>query len=80
MGEEFKLKQESRPAKLFKLATEPDVQVYLAELEVDEGVVEVVLHVFDETLQNFIAKRILLSIHATNAPRARPAPPAAPPS
>ena len=25
----------------------------MAELEVDEGVVEVVLHVFDETLQNF---------------------------
>jgi hypothetical protein len=70
MGEEFKLKQESRPAELFKLATEPDVQVYLTELEVDEGVVEVVLQVFDETLQNFIAKRILLSIHAPDAPPA----------
>ncbi|MDQ3920043.1 MAG: hypothetical protein M3348_16380 [Acidobacteriota bacterium] len=73
MAEEIKLKQERRAAKLIRLETEPDVQVYLTELEVDEGVVEVVLHVFDETLQNFIAKRILLSINVVEAP---PEPPA----
>lgn len=78
MAEEIKLKQERRAAKLIRLETEPDVQVYLTELEVDEGVVEVVLHVFDETLQNFIAKRILLGINVVEAP---PEPPAeAPPA
>ena len=70
MGEQFNLKQNRRAAVLIKLDTEMDVQVYVAELEVDEGVQEVVLHVFDETLQNFVAKRIALNIHATETPLA----------
>jgi len=65
MEEEIKLKQERRAAVLFKLETEPDAQIYLAELELEEGVQEVVLHVFDETLQNFISARIALNIRAT---------------
>jgi hypothetical protein len=76
-GGAFRLKQERRPASLSRAVTGPDVQLYLTELVVDEGVVEVVLHVFDETLQNFIAKRILLNIHAADTPPAMPAIPAA---
>lgn len=72
MREQFSLKQNSRAAVFIKLETELDVQVYVAELELDEGVQEVVLHVFDATLQNFVAKRIALNIHATEMPFARP--------
>jgi hypothetical protein len=68
MSEEFDLKQKTRPAVLIKLETDPDVQVYLAELELEEGLHEVVLQVFDQTLQNFVAKRISLNIHATEQP------------
>lgn len=68
MSEEFDLKQQGRPAVLIKLATEQDVQIYLTELEVDDQLQEVVLQVFDATLQNFIAKRISLNIHATETP------------
>lgn len=72
MSEEFSLKQNRKAAVLIKLETELDVQVHVAELELDEGIHEVVLHVFDETLQNFIAKRIALNIHATETPFAPP--------
>lgn len=68
MSEEISLKQNSRAAVLIKLETDLNVQVHVAELEVDEGLHEVVLHVFDETLQNFIAKRISLNINATAPP------------
>jgi hypothetical protein len=69
---EFSLKQNSRAAVLIKLETDLNVQVHVAELEVDEGILEVVLQVFDETLQNFVAKRISLNIHATETPFASP--------
>ena len=72
MSEEFTLKQTSKAAVLIKLKTEPNVQVYLAELELEEGLQEVVFHVFDDTLQNFIAKRIVLNIHANQTPFAPP--------
>ena len=68
MIEKFDLKQKSMPAVLIKLETDPGVQVYFAELELEEGLHEVVLHVFDQTLQNFVAKRISLNIHAAEAP------------
>jgi hypothetical protein len=72
MSEEFSLKQNSRAAVLIKLETELNVQVHVSELEVDEGVQEIVLQVFDETLQNFIAKRIALNINATETSFAPP--------
>lgn len=72
MGGAFKSRQEGTPAKLSRLETGLDVQLHLAELEVDEGTVEVVLHVFDETLQNFIAKRILLNVQAADSPPGHP--------
>lgn len=72
VGGAFEPKQASK--QLSRLETGPEVQLYLTELEVDEGVVEVVLHVFDVTLQNFIAKRISLGIHAAAAPPAMPPP------
>ena len=68
MSQEFTLKQNSKAAVLIKLQTEPNVQVYLAELELEEGLQEVVFHVFDNTLQNFIAKRIVLNIYANETP------------
>jgi len=67
-GAAFKLKQERRPAALFRLQAGPEVQLSSTELQVDEGPAEVVLHVFDETLRNFIARRILLTVHAAGTP------------
>lgn len=67
-GEEYSLKQNRKAAKLIKVETGLDAQVYVMELEVDEGLQEVVLQVFDETLQNFVAKRIALNIHTTETP------------
>ena len=64
MSEEVSLKQNSKPAVLFKIETDLDAQVYLAELELEEGLHEVVFHVFDVTLNNFVAKRISLNIRA----------------
>jgi hypothetical protein len=62
MSEEFNIKQNKRAAILTKIETDADIQLHLTELELDEDVCEVVLHVYDETLNNFVAKRILLGI------------------
>jgi hypothetical protein len=72
VSEEVSLTQNSEPAVLFKIETDLDAQVYLAELELDEGLHEVVFHVFDVTLKNFVAKRISLSIQAVETPFAPP--------
>jgi|SRR6185369_5032142 len=61
---EIKLKQQMRAAEFFKIEVEPDAHVHVAELQLDEGVYEVALHVFDVTLKNFIAKRISINIRA----------------
>ncbi|HKO95416.1 MAG TPA: hypothetical protein VJU86_00380 [Pyrinomonadaceae bacterium] len=73
MSHQFSLRQKRKPAVLIKLETDLNAQLHLAELELDEGLHEIVFHVFDETLRNFIAKRISLNIHAAETPFAPPA-------
>ena len=72
MSEEVSLIQNSEPAVLFKIEMDLDAQIYFAELELDEGLHEVVFHVFDVTLNNFVAKRISLNIRAAETPFAPP--------
>lgn len=62
MSDEFNIPQQDEAALLTRLETGTDLQVHVTELELDEDVWEVVLHVYDETLKNFISKSILLSI------------------
>lgn len=68
-------RQNRRAAVLTRIETAADVQLHMTQLELDEDVCEVVLHVYDVVLKNFIAKRILLGISQGLEPRAPSIPP-----